>query len=314
MCQILRAAGAFALYSALVLAPGVQQAAEISFHEASGQVEIRIDGKPFSNFYHGSQWPQPFLHPLRTVSGISVTRGYPVEEIEGESRDHPWHRGLWYTHGDINGVDFWRDLGPEKTGRLVLRGAVKTEADRLSADFDLIAPDKKRVGRITQEFRFARRDERNIVDVRATIHADAGPIRMGDTEEGSLGIRFADEFREDRGAILMNSDRLTGTDRIWGKRAKWVDYSTKLKGETAGVLILDHPSNPKYPTFWHSRGYGLNAANPFGEHDFFGDSTRDGGITIPAAGSLTFRYRVVIHPGPADAAASDRLAQEFGAE
>jgi hypothetical protein len=170
----------------------------------------------------------------------------------------------------------------------VLRGAVKTEGDRLSADFDLIAPDKKRVGRISQEFRFARRGERNIVDVRATIHADAGPIRMGDTEEGSLGIRFADEFREDRGAILMNSDRLTGTDQIWGKRAKWVDYSTKLKGETAGVLILDHPSNPKYPTFWHARGYGLNAANPFGEHDFFSDKTRDGGITIPAAGSLTF--------------------------
>jgi Family of unknown function (DUF6807) len=112
----------------------------------------------------------------------------------------------------------------------------------------------------------------------------------------------------------MNSDRLTGTDRIWGKRAKWVDYSAKLKGETAGVLILDHPSNPKYPTFWHARGYGLNAANPFGEHDFFSDKTRDGGITIPAAGSLTFGYRVVIHSGPADTAVSDRLAQEFGAE
>jgi hypothetical protein len=154
----------------------------------------------------------------------------------------------------------------------------------------------------------------NIVDVRATIHADAGQIRMGDTEEGSLGIRFADEFREDRGAVLMNSDRLSGTDRIWGKRAKWVDYSTELKGETAGVLILDHPSNPKYPTFWHARGYGLNAANPFGEHDFFGDNARDGGLTISAGDSLTFRYRVVIHTGGADAAAFDRLAQEFGTE
>jgi Family of unknown function (DUF6807) len=197
----LRMAGGFALFSVLVLAPDVQQAAEISFHEVPGRVEIRIDGRPFSNFCCGSEWSQPFLHPLQTVSGISVTRGYPVEQIEGESQDHPWHHGLWYTHGDINGVDFWRDLGPEKTGRLVLRGAVKTENDRLSADFDLIAPDKKRVGRITQEFRFIRRGGINIVDVRATIHADAGPIRMGDTEEGSLGIRFADEFREDSGAL-----------------------------------------------------------------------------------------------------------------
>ena len=80
------------------------------------------------------------------------------------------------------------------------------------------------------------------------------------------------------------------------------------------MLILDHPSNPKHPTFWHARGYGLNAANPFGEHDFLSDKTRDGGITIPAASSLTFRYRVVIHAGAADAAAFDRLSQEFGAE
>lgn len=59
MGHILRTAGARALFAVLVLAPGVQQAAEISFHEAPGHVEIRIDGKPFSNFYHGPQGRNP---------------------------------------------------------------------------------------------------------------------------------------------------------------------------------------------------------------------------------------------------------------
>jgi hypothetical protein len=80
------------------------------------------------------------------------------------------------------------------------------------------------------------------------------------------------------------------------------------------VLILDHPSNPKHPTFWHARNYGLNAANPFGEHDFMGDDTRDGSLTIPAGASITFRYRVVIHMGLLDAIDPERLAAGFARE
>jgi hypothetical protein len=198
---------------------------------------------------------------------------------------------------------------------MVLRGTVKTGDDTLSAELDLMAPGKKRVGRVSEQFHFAQRGESNIVDVTITIQADAGdPIKLGDTEEGSLGIRFADEFREDRGAVLTNSDRLTGSRNIWGKRAQWVDYSTELKGEKAGVLTIDHASNPKHPTFWHARNYGLNAANPFGEHDFMRDKSRDGSVTIPAGKSLTFRYRVVIHRGMLDAAEADRLAAEFKKE
>ncbi|MGA1369620.1 MAG: transmembrane prediction, partial [Blastocatellia bacterium] len=42
----------------------------------------------------------------------------------------------------------------------------------------------------------------------------------------------------------------------------------------------------------------LCGVNPFGERDFLGDKTRDGGLTISPGSNLRFRYRVVIHPGP----------------
>ena len=29
------------------------------------------------------------------------------EAAEGEAEDHPHHTSLWYTHGEVNGVDFW---------------------------------------------------------------------------------------------------------------------------------------------------------------------------------------------------------------
>jgi hypothetical protein len=72
-----------------------------------------------------------------------------------------------------------------------------------------------------------------------------------------------------------------------------------VEGERVGIAIFDHPSNPKHPTYWHARGYGLFAANPFGERDYFNDKSRDGSLTIPPNGTLTFRYRVLIHDGDA---------------
>ena len=65
----------------------------------------------------------------------------------------------------------------------------------------------------------------------------------------------------------INSEGVQGRE-MWGKRAKWVDYWAPISGNTVGIAIFDHPSNPRHPTWWHARHYGLVAANPFGVHDF----------------------------------------------
>lgn len=297
--------------SAAMLILPLLASGEVAFRESPGKIEISIDGKPFSNLYYGPEWATPFLHALRSASGVIVTRGYPVEKIEGENQDHVWHHGLWYAHGDINGVDFWRDLAPEKTGRMVVRSKPRTSGSTVSLDAELVTPGQKVIGSIGEVFRFGRSSVNHIVDVRVSIRADQGvPLKLGDTEEGSLGLRLADEFREERGVAMSNSEGESGR-KIWGKRARWVDYSTTIKGEKLGVVVLDHPANPKHPTYWHARHYSLCAANPFGEHDFEKDKSRDGSVSIPEGGKLEFRYRVVIHPGSLDAADPDRLFNDF---
>jgi hypothetical protein len=305
----------YSLLTCSALLGGMLAVAQVSFEPAPGKITVFVEGQPFSNLYYGPEWPQPFLHPLRAASGVAVTRGYPVEKIEGESQDHVAHRGLWYAHGDINGVDFWRDKGPQGTGRIVPKSEPKAAGGTLSGEFDLVTPEKKTIGSIGQAFRFSASGANRVVDVRVTIRADRGvALKLGDTEEGSLGLRLRDEFREDRGAALSNSDGLVGTKNIWGKRAKWVDYSAVVGREKVGVTIFDHPGNPRYPTYWHARGYGLCAANPFGESSFLTDKTRDGSLTTPAGGSLTFRYRVVIHPGGVEPADAGKFAAEFAKE
>ncbi len=76
---------------------------------------------------------------------------------------------------------------------------------------------------------------------------------------------------------------------------------------------MDHPSNPRYPTYWHCRAYGLCAANMFGTRDFLRDKTQDGSLTLQPGEKLRLRYRVVIHPGDPQSADVAALFRAFAA-
>ena len=110
---------------------------------------------------------------------------------------------------------------------------------------------------------------------------------------------------------MVNAEGAETEKNVWGKRSPWVDYSGPVNGETVGVAIFDNPANPRFPTYWHSRAYGLFAANPFGVRDFTADKTRDGSLTVTPGQPLDFRYRVVIHPGDARAARIADLYREW---
>ena len=96
-------------------------------------------------------------------------------------------------------------------------------------------------------------------------------------------------------------------DETWGKRAPWCDYSGVVGGHTVGIAIFDHPSNFRYPTYWHVRNYGLMTANPFALSYFLPDEGIDGAHTLPAGESMAFRYALLVHAGDASAGGvSDR--------
>jgi hypothetical protein len=59
------------------------------------------------------------------------------------------------------------------------------------------------------------------------------------------------------------------------------------------VAMLDHPSNPGFPTYWHARGYGLFAANMLGQK-VFSNGKEELNLTLEPGKSATFKHRVVI--------------------
>lgn len=303
-----------------VLGAARLHAAGYTLRKEEGRIQVSVDGKPVTAFHYGTEFDRPFLHPLVTPSGIEMSRGVPPKP--GEDSDHAWHRGLWWGHGEVSGVDFWRervdkDSGKKLTGRIVVAKTPAASGSAIAAIGDLTNAAGVVIGRVEQQFRFASGARSHLIDCSITIMARAGiDLVMTDSDDGGLAIRLTNAFEEKHGGTMLNSEGLKGAS-LWGKPARWVDYSGVVDGKPCGVAILDHPKNLRYPTEWHARPYGLNSANPFAHGSFNrakGDRAKPsaGNHTIPKGTDLKFRYRVVLHDGDAAAAGIDALQQEFG--
>src|SRR5947209_13030412 len=102
------------------------------------KISVEIDGKPFTDFYIGPETTRPYLFPLRTATGVVVTRGFPiVPDIPGGLHNEPHQQGLWFAHGDVNGYNFWAALPENKAtgkgkGKIALIKVDKVSSGRKS--------------------------------------------------------------------------------------------------------------------------------------------------------------------------------------
>ena len=287
----------------------------VQFEQGDEALTVRLGDELFARYvFRGA--PKPYLWPIIGPTGDEMTRAYPMEQRAGEASDHPHQRSLWFTHGDVNGVDFWSE-GP-KAGRQVHREFVTVQAKDdhglVHAVTDWVGPDGKKMAEDTRELRFRGTANRRILDFDVTVRAIEGPLVFGDTKEGSFGIRVASSMDVDRkkGGRIVNSRGETDA-AAWGRPAEWVDYSGPVGGRTVGITVLNHPSSFRHPTHWHVRTYGLFAANPFGLRDFSGEQSKGGSYTVPAGQSITLRYRVVFHEGEAASAPPEAAYREYAA-
>jgi Methane oxygenase PmoA len=284
--------------------------ASVKLERSPGQIEVLIDGRPFTTYYLSSATAKPYLMPLRSASGAVVTRGFPVVN-DVSSADpkasgfEPHQRPLYFGHGDFDGLDFWQepvfdkyytDHGKQDYGHMRLKAVEQSAADTIRARFTLNSPNERVIGEEAQALTFGGDGQSRVVDCEFVLYATNGPLDLGDTKEGTFAIRLAPELSAPH-AHMLNSAGATGEKAIWGKPANWVSYSGTVDGKHVTVTVFDSPKSFRHPTTWHARAYGLFAANPFGIREFTGDPNKDGSWTIPEGKSLTFRYRVIIREG-----------------
>lgn len=289
--------------------------------EGKDRVTIAVDGDLLTELrFEGT--PKPYFYPLNGPGGVPLTRNYPMRsDAADEDKDHPHHRSLWFTHGDVNGVDFWAE-GPNK-GKVVQTRIVEAkggdETGVVRTENRWVTPEGKALLTDTTTFRVERGAIGRMFDYAITLKASEGiDLTFGDTKEGTMAVRLAESMRlkpnkhyegKTVGRILQSTGVKDGA--TWGKRAAWTAYTGPVQGKPMSVVIFDHPSNPRYPTWWHVRDYGLFAANPFGVHDFEKKPAGAGNLVVKAGDAVTFRYRFLLLEGEPSLSALGSVAEAF---
>ncbi len=225
----------------------------------------------------------------------------PKDE-KAPTTDHPWHRSMWFNYSKVDDNDLWTT--GSKSGSIKHREFVDVEGGptaKIVTTNDWLDHAGKRLCEDKRTVTCRTDGDDRIIDFDCVITASDGDVTFGDEKDGLFGVRVRDAMRvaAKNGGSFVNSEGQVDEKEAWGKPAKWIDYHGPIEegGETLGIAILNHPDSYGYPTHWHTRDYGLFAANPFGLHQFDPQSGADGTYTLKNGDSMKFRYRVIFHKG-----------------
>ena len=295
--------------------------------KGQNKYNVMIGEKPFTSFLYPDTLEKPVLYPVYAVDGMDVTRGFPLHPKKGDPTDHPHHIGIWFNYENVDGLDFWNNSYAIPAAKKSLYGWIKTDRiiEAKSGEKGILSYHANWVNQgndvlleeITR-YIFSQVGHKRIIDRITTLKAKAG-VNFKDAKDGLLGMRLAHElqiptsqdqkFTDDKGNVtvvkgemdkIANGNYITSEgkqgDSAWSTRARWCKMYGKMGKDSVSVVIIDHPSNPNYPTYWHARGYGLFAANPLGENIFTnGKSSKN--LNLKKGEAITFRYRIVVDAG-----------------
>lgn len=283
----------------------------IAFEQGNTDPEVLVDDHRFvvrgsdyavdfvSLAYHTrASQRRPYLATLVGPSGRNV--------LECPPADHAHHLGIWWGHGDVNGVDFYLELERDDMahGRIehVAFDEIVDDAPWFGFDESLEWRDPDGEVLLTERrillAHFAD-DHWYTIDLDSTYTA-ATDLTFGDTKESVLpGIRPAEALVPWGGGTMTNARGGVGEQACMGEAAEWLDCSGHRRGlwhreYDEGIAIFDHPANPGHPAVWFARDYG--PLSPFQGHHFTGPAP------LAAGGEIRSRHRILVHEGDAAAA------------
>ena len=299
---------------------------DLKANEAEKKVDVMVDGELFTSYIYPDEIKKPVLWPLMSQAGNMLTRSFPLANKEGDRADHPHHVGVWLNYGDVNGLDFWNNseaIAPEKRdgyGTIFHRSIEKAESGKGSALLETSAiwesPDHIIMLEEQSSFSFIASENMRIIDRTTTLKAVIDEIHFKDNKEGMFAIRVARELElptenptnlvDSHGNVtrveLMDNTLVKGDYRsangvegkeVWGTRCRWMKLASEINGEQVALVIIDHPSNVGYPTYWHARDYGLFASNTLGQK-VFSEGENELNFSLKKGESVTFKYRLVV--------------------
>jgi hypothetical protein len=192
---------------------------------------------------------------------------------------------------------------------------------------DWIMPDGRVALNEDTRFIFRGDSDYRSIDRITTLTAAEQLVTFGDSKEGMFGMRVRRELEQPSKERVLDNTNVSGEfrssegnvgDDVWGKRGKWALLAGIIGSEPIMIAILDSPKNVGFPTHWMARGYGLFAANPFGQKAYASGkeepAVNESKFELGPHRSVTFRYRVLILSRRETPAEIDRRYQHFARE
>lgn len=312
--------------------------------DAKQKVDVTIGGKLFTSYCYPSDLEKPFLYPVYAPNGSVITRGFPIAPREGERVDHPHHIGIWFNHGNINGLDFWNNSSAIPASRKASYGHIvhqkivqaksgKTGTLKVITNWD----DNDGNTLLKEDVTYIFSGDKNsfTVDHISTLTAVNGTVTIGETKEGMFAIRTDRAFEMPSNESLIftdangnpttvkasnNSDVTTGMytsskglkgNDVWGTRNDWVVLTGKKDNTVISFGMFDNPKNPGYPAYAHARGYGLFSINNLGQNSY--DKTqKEISYKLEKGESIKLSHRFVVQSGSEITAdEANKIFQDF---
>jgi VCBS repeat-containing protein len=297
-------------------------------NDTQRKVDVMIDGKIFTSYQYPENQEKPFLFPVYAPNGSVVTRGYPIEPRKGERVDHPHHIGLWFNHGNVNGLDFWNNssaipankknsYGHISVQKILKAKSGKTGTLEVASNWD----DNKGKTILTEKTKYIFSGDKTTrtVDHIAVLTAAVDTVIITDNKEGLIAIRVDRAFEMPSKDNVIYTDEkgipttvkatdntgVTGMyvssngnkgDAVWGTRNEWVILTGTKDNTVTSMAIFDNPKNPGFPAYSHARGYGLFAINDLGQTSY--DPKQEKKVYVLKKGeSMTLYHRFYIQSG-----------------
>lgn len=280
-----------AVVAAVMMASSEEGRAEVVKTEDG--LELRHQGQVLWALHFGEIGQKPYFHPLAAVGRQPFTAHRP--------KDHPWHRGLWFSWKYIDGLNYWeedKESGLSK-GRTRVKGwqheMLKDQMVRIEMDIDY-APagqeqpllSEKRVIVISPpsdkgHYHLDWHAEFSAVGKGVELNRTPPPGQPNGKSWGGyagLSLRMNPTARDGQ---WFNSAAQQG-DAVNRQAAHWLVYG--LPDQT-GLLMMDHPDNPKPSSKWY-----IFAKMPF----FSPVPVHDSPLTVVPGTPLKLAYRLVVMP------------------
>jgi hypothetical protein len=275
-------------------------AAKITAEKVGAKINVSINNKFFTSYIFSGDEKYPFFYPVNgPISGGSVT--------SMRNAVYPHHTSLFFGCDMVNGGNYWQE--GLLRGRII---SVNAEIAKQGGDTVVITDECiwSRPGALspikdTRIYTITAPSE-SITLIDAEIRMEMlMDVTIRKTNHSLFSVRMAADLAVTNGGTMINAEGVKSEKETFGKRSAWMDFYGKRGNAVEGIAILQHPSNPWYPSPWFTRDYGFMSPTPM----YWPENDRD---TFMKKGTvLNLRYRVIVHAGDHVQAGIGKAFEEY---